>query len=563
MAVIALLFPVAVRAVGPSLAAELRMRAYDMSRRECDRVAALDTIVAFYNIMRASPSDYLKLTWLYRRMGEYRKALAIYDILLARDGVTDDLSLYCHLIDLRGEACMHLGDYVGMLSSVEQIVNLDKPDSLLYRDAAMYLQMTDFHASHWRLGEAIGYLARAEEALERSRAGGASTTQLNDVGFMVEFGYAQIAICQGEVDEAIHHFEAARRLTDNLDARKSSLNTLAAHLFKIRGKIAEATAVYDSLLYGRHLARIDRGALVTDYVRMLLDAGDAEGARRVRKRYTSELEYNGGAYGSMPWLYYLDCDIEHASGNDSLAILLFARGKQIEDSIRSAYQAAYTKDMGDRFEMRRQTAELQRQRDRVVRRGWIVGLLVATVGLLGLAIWLLRRRYLRRGLSLDISETRVGDRDSQLSAARLHLEALGRFERGVVAALSRRDLDDKAKIAAVTEALCNVGVLPEPRHLSPGNLCGGDTDVVSKLRLLHPDLSNSELRIAPLVLMNLSNKDISSRLNRSLATVKSTKYSLRKKLGITMPTEQYLREVSALTPIDVEERVAHRRGGIL
>lgn len=60
----------------------------------------------------------------------------------------------------------------------------------------------------------------------------------------------------------------------------------------------------------------------------------------------------------------------------------------------------------------------------------------------------------------------------------------------------------------------------------------------------HPALTKSEKRICAFMLINLSTKEIAELLGRSPRTVDVTKYNIRKKLGITISTEEYLRQVA-------------------
>ncbi len=70
----------------------------------------------------------------------------------------------------------------------------------------------------------------------------------------------------------------------------------------------------------------------------------------------------------------------------------------------------------------------------------------------------------------------------------------------------------------------------------------------------HPELTKSEKRICAFMLINLSTKEIAGLLDRSPRTIDVTKYNIRKKLGIEMPTEEYLKNLAseAATMVDSE-----------
>ena len=57
-------------------------------------------------------------------------------------------------------------------------------------------------------------------------------------------------------------------------------------------------------------------------------------------------------------------------------------------------------------------------------------------------------------------------------------------------------------------------------------------EFLNKLSVLHPDLTNGELKLAAYIRMDLSSKEIAPLLNISLRSVENKRYRLRKKLGL-------------------------------
>lgn len=87
---------------------------------------------------------------------------------------------------------------------------------------------------------------------------------------------------------------------------------------------------------------------------------------------------------------------------------------------------------------------------------------------------------------------------------------------------------------------------------------GVNQGFLDKLYRLHPDLTNSEIRMCAFILLNRTTKEIAQILNRSPRTVESLKYSLRRKMNLRdIPTEAYLRLISS-TPADRLDDIAAR-----
>lgn len=87
---------------------------------------------------------------------------------------------------------------------------------------------------------------------------------------------------------------------------------------------------------------------------------------------------------------------------------------------------------------------------------------------------------------------------------------------------------------------------------------GVNQGFLDKLYRLHPDLTNSEIRMCAFILLNRTTKEIAQILNRSPRTVESLKYSLRRKMNLReIPTEAYLRLISS-TPADRLDNITAR-----
>lgn len=68
-------------------------------------------------------------------------------------------------------------------------------------------------------------------------------------------------------------------------------------------------------------------------------------------------------------------------------------------------------------------------------------------------------------------------------------------------------------------------------------------EFMKRLSIRHPTLSKSERRMCALMVSGLDTKEIAALTNRSERTVTTTKYNLRKKIGVEEATEIYLRRL--------------------
>ena len=60
---------------------------------------------------------------------------------------------------------------------------------------------------------------------------------------------------------------------------------------------------------------------------------------------------------------------------------------------------------------------------------------------------------------------------------------------------------------------------------------------------LHPTLTRSELQLCCYISLGLTAKDIATLTQRSVRTIETIKYNLKKKLNVDSPTDVYLRSM--------------------
>lgn len=193
---------------------------------------------------------------------------------------------------------------------------------------------------------------------------------------------------------------------------------------------------------------------------------------------------------------------------------------------------------------------------------WGIPVAVAVAAIAAVVIMLLR---IRRKNAVIAAMTRDGE-DSQTLIDSLRNELADSSQQLSTSAARMAQINDS--LASLRELASNPrsrkdqlleSINSAMRSLAAGSqvwepfmeyMQGVNQGFLDKLYRLHPDLTNSEIRMCAFILLNRTTKEIAQILNRSPRTVESLKYSLRRKMNLReIPTEAYLRLISS-TPAD-------------
>lgn len=478
--------------------------------------------------------------------GDYTGALALCDSI-EKLTVPGDVSTRCRLLDHRSRAYLHINNYIGMFGDIEELFAMPKPDSLLYREAAAYVQLADFHATFQRFENASKYIDKAEETLRKYQSGSSSQFWINDIAFMIHMGRAQLHDRSNDYDTALKEITiASRHAHDN--GKRTSLKSVEAQILWHIGEINRSDSIYRSIECNIDLTYDHRNSAMMSHIWLLLNSGRINDAVDVMAR----LRKNGVHPHILPDLYATESEIERHRGNFELAYDLLHRSVEMDDSITMAYISTVSKDAADSFEMRQMERSLDKQRHIGRRKTIVITILIGLLITAGAVTWIAVRRHHERKRAQELAEASLGNRNAELLSQAMRNDGYSQSLQ-VIGDILGSNHDDRAKLRRIKECLQFAGNQPLPRHIGNSSDRPADLDFIDRLQRVHPNLTNAQIRMATMVLMNLSNKDIASAQDISVNTVKCTKNMLRKKLGITEPTEEYLRRLSAASPAELDD----------
>lgn len=446
-------------------------------------------------------------------------------------------------------------DYIGAMGGYAKIMSMKKPDSLKYWDiktgfsifsiysalndnvkAKEWLRKTETMLSSYPLTAA--FREDAEARVHGSRAAlliadnqldsaykevkavrELARDDVTKVGALLQT--AQIYLAKGQIPAARQYLEKALKINIGGNMRRTLIYMMAQCCIREK-KFGEALAVLDS--YPRNTVKVNSTGNMRAYyiVRGQAYAGDKNLVL---------------AYNSL--------DSALVAGDTIIANMTRHQTINAEKLIETEKELTYEKS---------------KVKDLSV---WLTVILVGLTVIGGaLLILLLTNFKLRKRLSEQysiVSKARIDSHDSQLARERivenednmnrrqtsllLRLAHLESALDGLKKKLVSDDLDKQARESMVRQ-IQEINGKEKMWELFSMQFEMTNRKFLDLLSERHPALTKSEKRICAFMLINLSTKEIAELLGRSPRTVDVTKYNIRKKLGITISTEEYLRQVA-------------------
>lgn len=446
-------------------------------------------------------------------------------------------------------------DYIGAMGGYAKIMSMKKPDSLKYWDiktgfsifsiysalndnvkAKEWLRKTETMLSSYPLTAA--FREDAEARVHGSRAAlliadnqldsaykevkavrELARDDVTKVGALLQT--AQIYLAKGQIPAARQYLEKALKINIGGNMRRTLIYMMAQCCIREK-KFGEALAVLDS--YPRNTVKVNSTGNMRAYyiVRGQAYAGDKNLVL---------------AYNSLDSaLVAADTIIANMTRHQAINA-----EKLIETEKELTYEKGKVKDLSV----------------------WLTVLLVGLSALGGASlILLLTNLRLRKRLSEQhsiVNKARIDSHNSQIVRERivenednmnrrqtsllLRLAHLESALDGLKKKLVSDDLDKQARESMVRQ-IQEINGKEKMWELFSMQFEMTNRKFLDLLSERHPALTKSEKRICAFMLINLSTKEIAELLGRSPRTVDVTKYNIRKKLGITISTEEYLRQVA-------------------
>ncbi len=488
---------------------------------------------------------------------DYSLANKYYDkaeIELTKSNDTESLVL---LYFFKGEICRLRGDYINAMTNYEQVLELIKTAPNILIGSASYTALGVLLVNRKEPAKGLAYL---REALRQKM-------EIDD-----EYGTASVLCNMGTAyefmemyDSALYFYNESLRIRKNLGISRviaSSEYTIGG-LYIILERYDEAIANLKDA--NERFAELEEktGVIITNFrlAKALSFSGEPSGLELGKRSLSEALALNNLALLSEGYKVLAEIYAYRESFKESYEHLY--RHKQLEDSLFSEEKERIMTEFEQKFQSEQKDnkiAILKNESNLQRKNIWL--LLISSFTLLAILILIiillrLKSQALKKNAILLEQENLIHSQESQIkeNENRILQEKLESKNREMASkALEMIRLNDT--ITAILEKLDGLNnnfeteqetskhirsIIHELESQSKQNIWSEfdkifkniHSDFYSKLLERCPDLSPTEIKTAALLKLNLTTKEIAAITFKSEGGIKTTRYRLRKKLGLS------------------------------
>lgn len=547
--------------LSPALFAVPEVRvSYFKTQLECDTLSDALRLAYYDSLINRNPPDVsdllLKKAEVLGRAGNIREALATYGRLegtLTLLPLRDQLEVVYHTAHLYHR----IVEEEKALKSMSRLLSLPLPDSLSRYHVRGYVLMSNIYYYLEDYQKMESAVASARSLLDKKREFFSP-----DVAARLE---SSVCIEEASIEKFHGRYEEAFRLLNRAKTLDPSaedvVNIDIGCLLSVQQEHDLAAGYYAKALESDNPDAEIKAIAATNLAFTSISQGDFAGSLDIMERYSDVLEFWKGSVQEA-----ILCEARSEAfeklGDYRLALRWQRRG----DSLRNEIMPPERIRRLERESVDIDISDMERKNQTVVRRAAVMGWVLCCVGAIAAiaaAGWIMTARRLRssrkesRLLSMRVDEeerkTRMLEREG---ADALELRNQEVSSMAIQLANMRENIEGLKDVAAnprtkkselidavdtVVRQITMEGKVMEPVMTTFEKV---NQSLFDRLYKLHPNLTNAELRMCGFILLNRTNKEIAAMIHRSVRTVETIKYTLRKKLGITESTESYLRRLS-------------------
>ncbi len=466
--------------------------------------------------------------------------------------------LWYHVQHYRISGLMARRHYSEALDLANAMIERSKPDSLLYWDIQAYIVMNDVFCQ-------LGMLNAARKSIDKAHA------RLDDINYttplirdwtLSDFYLASslLALIERDIDTALRQWRKAEPYNNSAERRVTFWGH-AGSIYKAAGEFEKADVCF--------LRAIKEDVDNPNRLRCLIHClhwrnhqGHHDDALDLLGEYEHLLRFASDPYLAQH-IYLAIGETLQGIGAKGEASKYFHISALISDSLRQADEILHNSIAGSWIDPDDYSALRQSRDESECSRAYMV-MIISVVGAIVIPVATVLSYRRRRNHIYDLeSSTRavrahaeraaeasiladlVDQQSRDLCASSLMTAKLSAGLSEVQKELWHTDKTRDQRLSSIRVAVQESLSVRQEVEVFNHNFSRTVRDFTDKLTALHPGLTKSEVRVASYIFLGMTSKEIAQMTNRSVRTVDSIRYSLRKKLCIDISTESYLRQISA------------------
>lgn len=460
-----------------------------------------------------------------------------------------------HIYMRLGKTAYYLGKYTSGMSSVYDLLCL-YPELDKKRKTEALTQLGNYFIRLEKYTIAVKYLTDAMTVLKSSSLPAATRRSLEAD---IDIGLSSAYMMRDEMDQALHYLKLAEK--NGTESHKSRIYQNTALNYLSFDNIEKAKE-YSRMALETSTSPYERAVLRNNYAILCGNTGDLETAFALLRENEKEIGKIDAVHVKAQFFWAMS-QVYQKQGNDRLALEYLQKQSALLDSIfdkdneekqmilTNEFETERIKNDKTLLEYQLKVSEYESFKKTL----WIAG--ISLIGIVAVVlVVLIIKRARRQRLSFEkkiehidadknaeIDATKrefeeiVSSKSRKLAANTLFLSRTAELAKDVTDELSRlRQYIDKPEGLAILKSL---RVRIEELN-TDGNdweefmthFCEIHPSFFARLNEKHPGLTAGDRRMCAFILLNLSSKEIAELTHRSLRTVDTTKFRLRKKLDL-------------------------------
>lgn len=485
--------------------------------------------------------------------GRYQRSISDMQTLLGNNRHQKlSVNKECEALFMLIKSQFKSDEYADAIESAQRLLDLKKPDSLLYHDINTISILNDYLSSatipdSTRFKRAMeAYINRAENILKASTERNMDKHTLDKMHKAILFSKMTAATDRGQYDKSLQL--GSEMLRYNVTpVEKLALEGNMAMIYYLMGNLNMASEYYERILSepGWHM---NHAICLSNYMLILSIIGQPEKALQLFEAHPEIVEMVKGQYLDSQLLRRKSFAL-HLLGRNDEAYPLLLDCIVINDSINDNIKAAYAVKFLNTFDTAR---ELKNARETNSRQN-ITIILLAT-GLAAVVIALIYLGFIRRKRNSEVNQAKTesseSEPDDEASAVRLlHLASLNETVASIAATVDNSAITDPEKISRINAQIKEVASYDDLWDIFHIQFEKIHPSFFKKLLSRYPALTQGEIRMCAYVMLNMTNKEIAALTRKNVRSVETMRYRLTKKL-LMSPGESLLSHLLSLAGTD-------------